>query len=114
VSGVACELDPDVRFMLANERTVLAWLRTSLALQAGGVGVINFVPSFTFNNGIGLVLILLGALAAAAGLIRYRAADAAIRQGRLPSRGLAPEGLMIAVTLIAVLLLGVALGHTLT
>ena len=30
---------PDYRFTLANERTLLAWLRTGLALVAGGVAV---------------------------------------------------------------------------
>ncbi|MGQ4496305.1 YidH family protein [Dermabacteraceae bacterium P13101] len=31
--------EPDARFSLANERTFLAWLRTSLALIAGGVAL---------------------------------------------------------------------------
>lgn len=29
--------EPDARFSLANERTFLAWIRTSMALLAGGV-----------------------------------------------------------------------------
>jgi putative membrane protein len=31
--------EPDPRFTLANERTFLAWIRTSLALIAGGFPV---------------------------------------------------------------------------
>lgn len=31
--------DPDPRFSLANERTFLAWIRTSLAFVAGGVAL---------------------------------------------------------------------------
>lgn len=31
--------EPDVRFSLANERTFLAWIRTSLALLAVGVAL---------------------------------------------------------------------------
>ncbi|WP_104118965.1 YidH family protein [Arthrobacter sp. B1805] len=31
--------DPDARFSLANERTFLAWIRTALALVAGGVAL---------------------------------------------------------------------------
>ena len=31
--------EPDYRFSLANERTLLAWLRTALALLAAGVAV---------------------------------------------------------------------------
>lgn len=31
--------EPDVRFTLANERTLLAWIRTSLAFIAGGVAL---------------------------------------------------------------------------
>jgi putative membrane protein len=31
--------EPDYRFSLANERTLLAWVRTALALDAAGLGV---------------------------------------------------------------------------
>lgn len=31
--------EPDARFSLANERTYLAWIRTSLALMAAGVAL---------------------------------------------------------------------------
>lgn len=31
--------EPDVRFTLANERTFLAWIRTALALIAGGLAL---------------------------------------------------------------------------
>jgi putative membrane protein len=40
--------EPDYRFTLANERTFLAWIRTALALIAGGVAVVQLVPSFGF------------------------------------------------------------------
>jgi len=34
--------EPDARFSLANERTFLAWIRTSLALLAGSIAVEAF------------------------------------------------------------------------
>ncbi|NDV10205.1 DUF202 domain-containing protein, partial [Rhodococcus sp. IEGM 248] len=34
--------EPDPRFTLANERTFLAWIRTSLALFASGIAVEAF------------------------------------------------------------------------
>ena len=40
VYGVGSE--PDPRFTLANERTFLAWIRTSLALLAGAAAVTSF------------------------------------------------------------------------
>jgi putative membrane protein len=40
------EQEPDFRFTLANERTFLAWIRTALALIAGGVAVAQLVPAF--------------------------------------------------------------------
>ena len=33
--------EPDPRFSMANERTSLAWMRTALALVAGGVALIS-------------------------------------------------------------------------
>ena len=62
--------EPDPRFTLANERTFLAWIRTSLAFLAGGIALEAFTagafpgPARTvlafFVIGVGM-LIALGA-----------------------------------------------------
>lgn len=57
--------EPDYRFTLANERTFLAWIRTALALLAGGVAVIKLVPSFSVAGGghlLGIPLVVLSLL----------------------------------------------------
>jgi putative membrane protein len=66
--------DPDYRFTLANERTFLAWLRTSLALIAAGVAVVQLVPEFGVPGGrraIGMVLVGLGLLVSIGGTRRW-------------------------------------------
>ena len=51
--------EPDYRFTLANERTFLAWIRTSLAMMAAGVAVVQFVPGLDLlRHVLGLFLIL--------------------------------------------------------
>jgi putative membrane protein len=79
-------LDPDVRFLLANERTLLAWVRTGLALLGGGLVLTQLTVADT-QTGLGIIAILLGALMAFIGYVRYRAADRAIRASRLPETG---------------------------
>nr|WP_238558939.1 DUF202 domain-containing protein [Rhodococcus rhodnii] len=75
--------EPDYRFTLANERTFLAWQRTSLGLLAAAVAIIQFLPDSagTFTRyGLGG---LFGALATAtsiSGILRWRANDRAIRR----------------------------------
>jgi putative membrane protein len=107
----ATRRDPDARFLLANERTLLAWMRTALALEATGIALLHFAPSFDLDGAIGIGLILVGTVAGLAGYRRYRAADAAIRDNELPPRGFAPEAVAIGLFVLSLFLLGVAVGH---
>jgi inner membrane protein YidH len=99
--------EPDYRFTLANERTLLAWVRTTLALDAAGIGVIRFAPPLGPEGGpevAGGILVLLGAATAWSGYRRFLAADRAIRAGApLPAHA-APRFLAAA---LAALSLGV-------
>jgi putative membrane protein len=90
--------DPDVRFLLANERTLLAWLRTGLALQGGGLLVFGLGTRVDAREAIGITLLALGAICHVVGWWRYRTADRAIRADRLPARGLAPD--LVVLTLV--------------
>src|SRR5690625_1802835 len=77
--------DPDPRFTLANERTFLAWIRTSLALLAGGIAVEAFTQEIfdeTARKVLGTVLLVLGGLLAASAAARWLRVEAAMRQKR--------------------------------
>lgn len=76
-------MDPDVRFLLANERTLLAWIRTAIAVIAGGVALMQFGGG-SVHTVIGISAIVLGAALASIGYIRFKGADKAIRRGELP------------------------------
>lgn len=54
--------DPDYRFSLANERTFLAWVRTSLALLGAGIAVIQFAPYLGVRGGRELLALVLAGL----------------------------------------------------
>lgn len=92
---------PDYRFSLANERTFLAWIRTSLALLAGGAVVTQLFPDFgprPLRYLLGLGLICLAFVVAASSYRRWVSVDRAMRQGRpLPTQFL-PLILAIAVS----------------
>jgi putative membrane protein len=101
---------PDYRFTLANERTVLAWLRTALALVAGGVAVATYAPDLGVRWGaaaVAVALVLIGLATAAAGYRRWQANEAAIRAARpLPGNRLVPAvtaALAAVVVLVGVL-----------
>ena len=60
--------DPDYRFSLANERTFLSWVRTSLAVMAAAVAVVQLVPARHLHEtrrALGIVLAVLGLLMSA-------------------------------------------------
>jgi putative membrane protein len=100
--------EPDYRFTLANERTLLAWVRTALALDAAGLGVVRFAPPLGGTAGravIGAVLVLLGAVSAWSGHRRFLATDRAIRAGAPIPDHAAPRYLAAALAAVSVVVL---------
>jgi putative membrane protein len=74
--------DPDYRFTLANERTFLAWIRTSLALIAGGVAIAQLLPPFPAAWGrpaLATLLVVAGAVLAVASVRRWQRVQDAMR-----------------------------------
>lgn len=91
VFGVGDE--PDARFTLANERTFLAWIRTALALLAGGVAL--EVLGLDLHPGLrlaaSLVLICVGTATPLLAWRSWARTERAMRAGRpLPSSVLGP------------------------
>lgn len=110
LSGVGSE--PDYRFTLANERTFLAWIRTSLALVGGGVGVVSAVPAFGPHGTrgfLGLVLLSLASVLAVGSYRRWENAERALRLGaplpmtsltRILAGGVVALALAVAVVIV--------------
>jgi len=103
--------EPDYRFTLANERTFLAWIRTSLALLAGGVLLEEFSTELANPVMIVVIAVALSAIAAvmcALAYIRWRANEIAMRNSRpLPDTVAIPfvaAALLLVAAAIAVLL----------
>jgi putative membrane protein len=94
--------DPDPRFTLANERTFLAWTRTSLALLATGLAVTEFVESQprAVRLAIGVPLILLGAAVAALSFQRWQSVERALRLRRPLPYPVLPRLLSAGIALI--------------
>lgn len=93
------ELDIDIRFLLANERTLLAWVRTGLTLIAGGVAVAFIANEPGYGTVAGIGAIAFGGALALIGYIRYQVADAAIRSGKLPPTGI--SGILVVGGVVA-------------
>jgi hypothetical protein len=67
--------EPDYRFTLANERTFLAWIRTALAVLAGGIVLDQFashVESKAVLSCVALALSLLAAVMAGCAYSRWK------------------------------------------
>jgi putative membrane protein len=103
---------PDYRFSLANERTFLAWLRTGLALVAGGLAVVQFLPPMPVRHlreAIAVALLLLGGAVAIRAVDHWARTERAIRLGRELPTSRFPAVLALTVGLGALLLIGAVL-----
>jgi len=103
---------------LANERTFLAWLRTSIAVVVFGFAIGRFAialqqltevqghaaKSTGFSVWMGASSILVGVAMAVAGLIRYRRTRAQLDEGRFE-----PAGFLVDLVTILTALFGLAL-----
>lgn len=80
--------EPDPRFSLANERTFLAWVRTALAMLAGGIALQALdVPATDWARDLlAVLLFVLGGGVTLLALVRWARVERAMRTGEpLPS-----------------------------
>lgn len=98
--------DPDPRFTLANERTFLAWVTTSLGLLGIGLAVGTIIPGEHFSiNLLAMLWIAMAAILSARALIRWFRMERAMRL----NQGL-PLSTSIPVVAISLAILSVATG----
>lgn len=77
--------EPDYRFTLANERTFLAWIRTALALLAGGVLLLQFANRLgprVLVLALAMSLCLLAAALCGLAYFSWRGNEIAMRHAR--------------------------------
>ncbi len=103
---------------LANERTFLAWVRTSVAIVVFGFAIGRFaiaMRQLTAFQGLaskttglsvwmGMISILAGVLMVVMGLVRYRKTRALLEEGKFE-----PAGFIVDLVTILTVLFGLAL-----
>ena len=102
--------EPDARFSLANERTFLAWIRTSLALIAAGVALealqLPIEPALRLASA--LLFLVLGIVAPAHAWFSWIRTERALRESKpLPGPGF--SGILAAGVIVGGLLIGIGL-----
>jgi putative membrane protein len=108
---------PDYRFSLANERTFLAWIRTGLALVAGGLAAAQFLPPLPVQHlreAIAIALLVLGGAVAIRAVDHWARSERAMRLGQDLPASRFPALLAITVAVGALLLVGAVLGQALS
>jgi putative membrane protein len=106
---------------LANERTFLAWIRTSIAIMGFGFVVVKFtlfikqvsivlgnkatlLPSRGYSAPIGILLVVMGVAIAFYSYIRYR-----ITQKQITNRAYKPSFALPILVTLSILIIGILL-----
>jgi putative membrane protein len=99
--------EPDPRFTFANERTFLAWSRTSLALVVAGLGIVQLLPPFpgvpVGRHLLGVPLIVLGAVLAMVAYGEWVRNQHALRHGAPLPKSVMPWILAVTIAGMAVI-----------
>lgn len=106
--------EPDPRFTLANERTFLAWIRTTMALLAGAVALEALgVPDHPLiRHGAAILLIAAAVLVIAQAWWGWARTERAMRQRAPLPAPFSAMPLVVALIAVAVLVgVGLALGE---
>lgn len=96
--------EPDYRFSFANERTFLAWIRTALALLAGGVALdaIRLTIPSRLQTALASMLVVLGLVCAVVSWVRWARAERSMRHDE------ALPGSVLGLLLTAAVVIGAA------
>lgn len=99
--------EPDARFTMANERTFLAWIRTSLALIAGGIALeaLGLGLHDGFRIAASITLLAAGILAAPLAWANWAHIERALRNDQPLPAGIFPMIMAIIVSIVGVLVL---------
>lgn len=102
--------EPDPRFSLANERTFLAGIRTSLAFIVAGIALDGLrLSSQPFRTIVAALLIGTGAIVAVNALLLWRRSERALRVGEPLPRPQALNAILVACALCAAAVLMVGM-----
>ena len=102
-SVFAVGTDPDPRFTLANERTFLAWIRTSLALIAGGVALEAFdVPlPAELRSAVSVFMLVVAIILPLVAWVHWKQSERAMREERPLPFSCAIPVLVVAIVVVA-------------
>ena len=106
---------------LANERTFLAWIRTSVGIMAFGFVVVKFslfvkqlsliidkkdlVPSKGYSALSGIILVSVGAITCVLSWIRYKSIERQLNQGEYKNSSLLITALTASIFLVSLFLI---------
>ena len=101
--------EPDLRFLQANERTLLAWIRTGVTFMAFGFVVARLSvwlriehpdrDEGSLGSWLGIAIVALGTACHIVGAIRFVSARRAIIEGRSIQPGVTgPIAIVVAVS----------------